>query len=429
MKVSLPYKTDVVTATIPWAKNLGVIDTTPVTALSDPASALRKALENPIGTEEPLSTKFHPGDSVVIAVSDATRKTGMEQVLPELVGWLIEAGVAEEEITFMVATGVHRPASPGELVHILGTDLYARFKDRIYNHDAYDDNGLVQVGATTRGTEVLLNRRACECDHLILTGSVVPHYFAGFGGGRKALVPGLAGAVTIARNHVRSLHSTEPRLHPHVQTCVLDGNPVAEDLLEAAQLHPPAFIVNTVLGQDGTIAGVFVGELDAAHRSACAFARKIYAVPIKEKADLVIAGNNTAPNFIQCHKALFNAYSALKPEGRIILVAPLPEGLGGTGFRRFLEMNNPEAIATAVRQHPDINGQTALSTLEKAARTILVSELTALDVSLLGAEKAVSLEDALVLAHQYFQDRGISRPTCYIMPNAGTTVPVPHSHT
>ena len=232
-------------------------------------------------------------------------------------------------------------------------------------------------------------------------------------------MPGLASAETIAQNHVQSLHPTEARLDPRVQICVLDGNPVAEDLLEGAQLHPPAFIVNTVLGRDGAIVGLFTGELDAAHRSACALASEIYTVPIKEQADLVIAANSTALNFIQCHKALFNAYSALKPGGRIILLAPLPEGLGGTGFRRYLEMGDPATIAATLRQHPDINGQTALSTLQKAAQTILFTEL--------GNEDVNSLGDALLCAHCYFDNQGTAKPACYIMPNAGNTVPVKFS--
>ncbi|MCK5862776.1 MAG: nickel-dependent lactate racemase [Candidatus Hydrogenedentes bacterium] len=426
MIVSLPYRSTTSTAEIPWAQCLGILSAAKRPQLPDIALSLRHSLKHPIGIKHSLRECFHPHESVVLAVSDASRTTGMEQILPHLVDWLLESGLVESHIRFLVATGVHRPATTEEHEHILGASLYKRFKNRIHNHNAHDTDNLISVGTTRRGTQVMLNRYACECDHLILTGTVMPHYFAGFGGGRKALVPGLSGASTIAQNHVRSLHPSLPRLDPRVRICVLDDNPVAEDLLEGAQLHPPTFIINTVLGKEGTIAGLFTGELNAAHRRACTLARDIYTIPITEQADLVIAAINTAPNFVQCHKALFNAYSALKPGGRIILLAPAPEGLGASGFRRYLEMGEPERIASVVRQHPDVNGQTALSTLQKTGKTLLVTELNHKEVALLGAEKMNSLEEALLRTHDYFNAQGISHPTCYVMPNAGNTVPIYH---
>lgn len=424
MKLPLSYKAHTLSADLSWANFLGILEPALSAVLPDIQTTLINGLEHPIGMKDTLQQQFHAGDSVCIVVSDASRKTGMEQVLPHLVDWLVNAGIREQDITFLIATGAHRPATTEEECRILGATLFERFHDRIYNHDAFDADNLVQVGITGRGTEVRINRHAYECDRLILTGAAMPHYFAGFGGGRKALVPGLAGAATIARNHVRSLHPTEARLHPQVHICTLDGNPVAEDLLEAALLHPPAFIVNTVLGRDGAIVDLFVGEMDAAHRSACALARDIYTVSIKGKADLVIAVNNTAPNFIQCHKALFNAYHAMKPGGRILLLAPLTEGLGSGNFRHYLEMGDSEAVAALLRQTPDINGQTALSTLEKAAHAVLVTELDKTEVHLLGAQKAASLDEALQHIRQYFEASGNSTPSCYVMPNAGSTVPL-----
>ncbi len=422
MIVSMKYGADTVSAPLSQARCLGVLGAAQRPALADAGAALDAALNAPIGLRAPLSERFSPGDTVAIAVSDASRHTGVDEVLPRLVSWLSERGISEQRISFLVATGVHRPATSDEQAHILGKSLYARFRARVHNHNAHDAAALVAVGATSRGTVVTLNQRACDCDHLILTGAAMPHYFAGFGGGRKALVPGLAGADTIAQNHARSLHPTAPTLGPRVQICVLDGNPVAEDLLEAAQLRPPTFIVNTVLGSNGSIIGVFAGELNAAHRQACSLASEVYCVSVAEQADLVIAATSDAPNFIQCHKALFNAYNALKPNGRIILLAPASEGLGGDGFRRYLEMGDPETVAAALRKCPDINGQTALSTLEKAPQAILITELNEQDTALTGASKSPSLENALQQVQRYFRDSGVSEPTCYLMPQAAYTV-------
>ncbi|OQC07405.1 MAG: hypothetical protein BWX80_01067 [Candidatus Hydrogenedentes bacterium ADurb.Bin101] len=406
-----------------WVDRLGTLLPVPLECLEDVETSLAAALCNPIGMDGPAGASFRTHETVGIVVPDATRKTGLDQVLPRLILHLEGWGVSPAQISFFFALGVHRPATEEEQARILGPAIYGRFQKRCHNHDAYDAGNLFYAGSTRRGTEVYLNRRACECDHLILTGTVAPHYFAGFGGGRKSLVPGLSGAATIARNHTLNLHPTAPRLDPAARIGALDGNPVAEDLLEAARLHPPDFILNTVLTTGGAIGGLFVGELDVAHRAACALAGRTYCIPIREQADLVVAAIPDAPNFIQSHKALVNAWAALKPEGLIVLYAPAPEGLGGAGYRRYLEMGSPGAVIEALRRQADINGQTALSTLQKGPNTLLVTRMADAEVRLTGAEKADTLEAALVRARERFQARGVHRPTCLAMPAAGMTVP------
>jgi nickel-dependent lactate racemase len=272
---------------------------------------------------------------------------------------------------------------------------------------------------------VRVNRRAVECDRLILTGTCVMHYFGGYGGGRKSLVPGIAAADTIAQNHARNLDPVEDRLNPAVRIGALDGNPVAEDMLEASRFCRVDGIVNTVLNRRGEIAGLFAGEMDAAHRAAADFARGLYAVPIARRADIVIASAGAAKNFIQSHKALFNAYQAVKPGGRIIFLAPAPEGYGGNKFRDWISLGSRDAIIAALRTRAEINGQTALSTIEKAAITLMVTELPEADVALMGARKAQSLEAAIQTARAELADMGIARPTCYVMPAASYSVPMP----
>ncbi len=424
MNVTVPYASGELTASLPRGRMLGTLTVASCPPIVPVEDALECALAAPIGCEQPLEKRFHPGESALIIVSDHTRKTGVHLLLPRLIHWLNTCGIAPEAIAFLIASGVHRPANLEEQTAILGAGILTAFQGRIHNHNAHDAAALMHVGNTQRGTPVYLNRLVDAYDHVILTGSVVMHYFAGFGGGRKALMPGVAGATTIAHNHALNLHPAEDRLNPAVRIGVLDGNPVAEDMLEAARMHPPEFIVNTVLNRDGDIAGLFVGELDAAHRAACAFARERFGVPIQEQADLVIAAMPTASNFIQCHKALFNAWCAMKPGGRIVLLAPAPEGLGGDGFRRYLEMRTPAAVVAALRRQADINGQTALSTLQKTPNVILISELAAADVNVLGARKADTLEHALALACDQLRQTGVDTPTCLLMPDAGLTVPI-----
>jgi nickel-dependent lactate racemase len=252
----------------------------------------------------------------------------------------------------------------------------------------------------------------------------VLHYFAGFGGGRKALLPGVAGIESISKNHSMNLDPSSDRLNPDVEIGKLDGNPVAEDMLEGARSVKVHCTLNTVLNREGRIAGVFAGELDAAHRAACDFAKSLYAVPLQEQADLVIAASGPTKNYVQSHKALYNAYQAVKPEGRIVLAARCEEGLGGEQFAQWVRLGHPEAIMRALRQRAEINGQTALSTLQKTPITLMVTDLSDEDVRLLGARKAASFEAALETARKELAAKGVADPACYVMPSAAYSVPM-----
>ncbi len=423
IRVVMPYGNSVMEAEMDWGHSLGTLDIADVPGLTDLQTAYRRAVAQPIGLSSGLWDFFRPGETVAIVLSDAFRHTGMNQLLPFMLEDLFQAGIAEKDILFVFATGTHRPPTQGEQARIAGADIFARFQSQCIVHDPYDEAGLMYVGETLRGTPVWTNQRVYDCDRVILTGAVVLHYFAGFGGGRKALLPGLAGAVSIAHNHALNLYPTENRLNPAVRIGALDGNPVAEDMLEAAQLCRTDCIINTVLNRRGEIAGIFSGEMDAAHRAAARFAWQCYAAPIRRRADLVIASAGDAANFVQSHKALFNASLAATPDGRIVLLAPAPEGLGGNKFDRWLALKTREAIFAELRKHAEINGQTALSTIEKAPRTILVTELSDDDVALIGARKAASLDAALALVREEFRELGITDPTCYRMPSASYAVP------
>jgi nickel-dependent lactate racemase len=306
----------------------------------------------------------------------------------------------------------------------MGESIYAQYAAQCFAHVPDDADELVFVGNTSRGTPVWLNRRLLEADRVILTGTVVMHYFAGFGGGRKSVVPGLAGERTIAANHSLNLHSTEDKLNPDVQIGRLDGNPVAEDMAEAAGFAPVEFIVNTVLNRENHIAGLFVGDRDAAHEAACQFADRMYRVALPHAADLVIASAGSAHNFVQSHKALFNAYQAMKPGGRIIFLAPCREGLGASGFREWLGLGTRTAVITRLRKNAEINGQTALSTLDKAPSAIMVTEMDEAEVHLTGARKATSLQAAVDLCLGELAEAGVRDPTICLMPSASYTVPV-----
>jgi len=417
MVLDVPYGHERLRLELATGRSLGVLDISDVTVPADPAGAVRAALEAPIGM--PALPRFGAGERIVLLVSDSFRQAGTHLFLPVLLDGLYAAGTVADDISILFATGTHRPPTPAEQESILGAAIYRQFLPRIFCHNAADEAMLTEVGTTSRGTRVRLNRRAVEAARVIATGTVVLHYFGGFGGGRKSVVPGIAGVDTISHNHALNLHPHEDRLDPAVRIGRLDGNPVAEDMLEAARFLKVDYILNTVLDRHGRIAAVFAGELDAAHRAATEFARQMFVKPIAEKADLVIASAGGAKNFVQAHKALYNAYQAMKPGGRIIFLARCEEGLGAGRFAHWIGLGDRSRVIRGLRENSEINGQTALSTLEKAPSTILVSEMPREESSHLHMTRADSMEHALALARAALGDDF----TYYAMPSASYTVP------
>ncbi len=368
--------------------------------------------------------KFKSSDRVLIVVSDSFRTTGIEKVLPTLIVALNSKGIPDANIRFIYSTGSHRGPTPTEEQHILGEAVYSRFKEQTITHNPEDTNRLQYCGETSRGTPVYLNRFLFEADQIITTGTVVYHYFGGFGGGRKSLVPGLAGLSTIAHNHALNLDPVIDRIDPLVKIGDMDANPVALDMMEAARFAPCSFIINTVLNRSGDISELFVGDLETAHRHAADFAQQCYGVPLSKKADFVIASAGNARNYIQSHKALFNASQVIKLNGRILFLAPAPEGYGGHGFEKWVHLGSAEAIMKQLRTQAEINGQTALSTLQRAPQAWFITEMNCDQVKLLGGVKADSLDTALQACQIFFERIGNHNPTYYIMPSAAYTVPV-----
>jgi nickel-dependent lactate racemase len=422
--ITLPYGISTMCAVMDWGHCLGTIDIAEAPAASPLDDVVQRALRHPIGMDRDIFQIVRPGETVAIVVSDTFRKTGAEQFLPILVNDLNRAGICDEAMQITFATGVHRPPTVDEQRRIIGDELFQRFSGRLYAHDPRDESNLRDFGVTSRGTRVRLNRRVFDCDRVIVTGAVVLHYFGGFGGGRKGVLPGLAAEDTISQNHSMNLDKHSDRLDPRVRIGALDENPVSEDMLEGARLAKVDYLVNTVLNSRGEIAGIFAGDLEAAHRKATEFAYDLFAVPIAQQADLVIAASPGTRNFVQTHKALFNIYQAVRPGGVLILLAECPEGLGGEQFVKWLRLRDRGKVISGLREKCEINGQTALSTLEKAPSAILVTALSDEDTALLGAQKARDLTEALDIARSRLGLRSGVAPSYYVMPAAPYTVPI-----
>ncbi len=303
--------------------------------VSDEAAAVQRALDHPIGAA-PLGQIVKPGERVAIVVNDITRLTRTELLLPPLLATLNQAGVPDRDIFIVFALGIHRPHTPAEQRQIVGESVAARI--RMFDHICTDDSSLVTIGVTSFGNVVEINREVWEADRIILTGEIIYHLIAGYSGGRKSLVPGVAGFRTTTFNH-RMIF--DPRSRPGV----LDGNPAHEDLLEGCRMADPDFILNVVLTPEGKLASVVAGHFELAHREGCRAVDSISRCDVAEPYDLIVASAGGFPLDIdlrQAHKGLENACLALRPGGSILFFAECPNGAGIQSFKDFVYRYNDE---------------------------------------------------------------------------------------
>ncbi|MET0623836.1 MAG: nickel-dependent lactate racemase [Pyrinomonadaceae bacterium] len=354
-------------------------------------------IDDPLDSQ-PLEDIISPGESVLIVVSDATRATGSAQVVNLLVRRLVALGVAPYDLRAIFATGIHRAVTREEKAELLTPFIVQRV--RTLAHDAGDDSKLVPVGETERGTPIELNRALFEHSHVILTGAVGFHYFAGFTGGRKSVCPGLASRRTIEATHLQALDFEKGGRRAGVGTGRLDGNAVHEECERIAAEAAPSFLINTVTDERGRVVRAYAGDWRAAHRLACAEYADSHTVRIEAKRPVVVASAGGAPfdlNLIQAHKALEMASYACEEGGRIVLVAECADGLGRADFLKWFDSADSRALETRLRESYEVNGQTAWSLMTKAERfrVHLVSNLAEEDVRHMRLTPARSVEEAL----------------------------------
>ena len=364
-------------------------------ALTD--AEVGSVIDDPIDSQ-PLEEIISPGESVLIVVSDATRATGSAQVVNLLVRRLIALGVAPYDLRVIFATGIHRPVTREEKAELLTPFIVQRV--RTLGHDPSDESQHVSFGATERGTPVELNRALFEHSHVILTGSVGFHYFAGFTGGRKSVCPGLASRRTIEATHLQAHDFELGGRRAGVGTGRLDGNAVHEECERIAAEAAPSFLINTVTDARGHVVRAYAGDWRAAHRLACAEYADSHTVKVDERRAVVIASAGGAPfdlNLIQAHKALEMAAYACDEGGHIVLVAECPDGLGRADFLKWFDAADSRALEERLRDAYEVNGQTAWSLLTKAERfrVQLVSTLPEDDVKRMRMTPARTLEEAL----------------------------------
>lgn len=417
--MELKYGSGTFALKLPPERLAGVISTPPVVVDESPVEIIEAALDACCH----FLSSFRPGEKVVVVTSDVTRYTGSEIYLPLLVDRLNRLGVVDGDIEILIALGIHRKQTVHEHQKILGP-LYGRV--RVSDHECDNPAQLTSIGTTSNGIRVKINRKAVEADHLILTGTIGFHYFAGFGGGRKSVLPGIASRQSCMASHFAVLNQAAGSgKNPLAVTGNLEGNPVHRAMVEGCALANPAFILNTVLAADKSIVAAFAGDWREAHEAGCRFYREHFAWPLEEKGDLVVASCGGFPkdiNLIQAHKSMEYAAQAIKDQGVLILLAECRDGFGNGTFFNWFRHKTLELFEAALRAEYEINGQTAYSLLQKALRfrIILVSQFPSQQVKEMGIIPAGTLDEAMELAERMLPETW----RCYLMPEAGSVLPV-----
>ena len=364
------------------------------------------ALDNPIGAGD-ISTVVKKGDKVAIIVSDITRKwQSMSTYLPILVDRLNKCGIEDEDIIVVSACGTHRRQTDEEHKELLGEDLFKRLK--IVDHQCGDKENLVYMGETSRKTPVWLNKYAIEADKIILTGGVVYHFLAGYGGGRKSIVPGIAGKETINTNHCNALN---PGFGEGINKNVYSGNisksnPFHDDLEEAAAMAKPAYLLNVVANSEQEIIAAFAGDWIKAHKAATALVDSIDGIYVNEKADLVIASAGGFPkdiNLYQTSKTLSNSKIMAKDGGTIIILSECSEGFGNQDCEdQIVKLTNMEQREKSLRSDFSVGGFVGYDFSHSAQRyhIILVTKIPEEKFKNTKIHVAKTLDEALTVAKE-----------------------------
>jgi nickel-dependent lactate racemase len=367
----LPYgKTDVCVR-VPTRNFLGSIEPKEKRGVTDAKAEIERALKEPLGSKK-LADIAKPESKVAVVVDDITRPAPSNVMVPPILDELFAAGVKEENVTVIFACGTHRPVTHDEAISLLGEAIVNRLKTISHDCRATDS---VDVGTTRKfGTKVRLNKAFMDADLRILTGDICLHYFAGYGGGRKSILPGIASEDAVKHNHALLLDA-------NARTGVLNENPVHEDMEEAAKLVRVDFALNVVLNSRHDVVKAFAGDVDQVFFEGVKLVDEMYRVQVDRRADIVVVspgGNPADLNLFQAYKAVDNALQVVKRGGVIVLVAELPDGHGNQDFYDWMvKYGDLKAVEREVKRNFLVGGSKAyyyLKALQKA-QIILVSSM------------------------------------------------------
>jgi len=414
-KHALKYGSGHVLVELPERNLLGIIEPKRADGVRDIKMEIERALTNPINSER-ISKLVGRGDKILVLVSDITRPVPNSVILPPLIEEIKNAGVDLSDVRILIASGAHRKLTNEEKRVLIGEDLLRKIT--VMDHDCKNSENLLYFGKTTHGTELRLNSLVDLSDFIIGTGCVDIHWFAGYTGGSKIILPGVAAYESIQQNHAMMLL-------PEARTGCLQGNPVREDIDEAGEIADLDFILNVVLNDRKEIVKAYAGDRVEAHRHAAKLFDTFYKASVSRKADIVIASAGGFPkdiNLYQAQKALDNASYAVRDGGILILVAECREGYGEKTFEQWMIDSTPEEIVEKIKAKFILGGHKAYGfakLLKRLRRVILVSSIDEKLINKKLLTPAKSVQDALNLA---FEELGHDS-SVLIMPYAGSTFP------
>lgn len=427
-KYQLPYGNGFQEVTLPEEKVLYDIHGNKADVLEDITAATLAAVRCPIASQ-PLQKVVREGDKVAVIVSDVTRLVRTAEFLPVIISEINAAGVPDEDITIIVATGTHRAHTHDEDIAVCGKDIVKRIK--IHQHDSRNNEELTDLGVTSFGTPILIDSYVAEADKVIITGAVSLHPMAGFGGGRKAVMPGVSGHATIMHNHAIAL---APKVgdgcNPLCETGLLEGNPLHEDMVEVTKKLDPAFLVNMVFTPEGKLHEVVAGHWYKAWEKGCKDLVAMAGVPIKELADVVFASAGGSPkdmNLYQSCKAHMNAVFAVKKGGIMILTLECPDIKEPAIFTDWFSNSDVLQFEKDVRADFSIPAFVAFKTrcIVNSLTTYLVTKPENFEfVRQTGQIPVASLEEAWLLTQQELAKQGKDDYKITIMGHASATMPV-----
>ena len=398
---------------------LGVLHGKEVAPLPDIRNALWESLDDPIDSA-PLRTIAKPGQKIALVVSDITRLwMRQDLVIPHLTAYLTEVcGVFPDDVTIVVANGTHRSGDEQELRTLVTDAVFDRF--RVENHDCEADD-LVYLGTTAHDTPVWINHTVATADLVVCLGACVHHIMAGFGGGRKSILPGVSGLQTIRHNHAYSLDGARLRSNPAIGNGVLTGNPLHEDMCEAAAMVKNLFMVNLVMNAQMQLASIFSGHWLHSWEAGCRQVDSYYKVEIPALADVVIASCGGFPKDISLYqgtKAIDNVESGVKPGGTIILFIEAPEGGGPEEYFGWAKNLQDGTIEQRLREAFTVAGYIFFQNCEQAQRSriLLYSTIPDACVAPMGMH-AYSDLGALLQAAE------LDGKSIYVIPNGATVIP------
>ncbi len=412
MQLEIGYYKDKKPLEIPDKNLLGVLKPNHVETGAGGVREVERALANPIGTPK-LSEIVRPGEKIVIITSDITRPMPTSVVLPPLLEEITSAGCSLKDVSVVFALGNHRKHTTEEKIYLLGKENYANV-----NSIDLDTEDCVFLGKTKQGTPVEIFRPVAEADRVIALGNVEYHYFAGYSGGAKAIMPGVSTKNAIQSNHSMMVLDT-------AVAGKIDGNPVRQDIDSVVDFVRLDFILNVVLDEKKQIMKACAGHYIEAHRAACRFLDSLYKIPIKQKADIVVVSPGGYPkdiNLYQAQKALDNAKHACRDGGIIILCASCREGLGEEVFERWMTgFKRPEDMAQEIARRFELGGHkaAAIGMVLQTKEIFLVSDMEDAFVRDIFLKPYHDLQKAFDDA---FGKMG-KDATCCVLPYGGSTLP------